>query len=98
VKSTHAHAPFTMVECGGNFLALWVVAFFFGNKICSPICFHIETRDVCATNVAFPFTLKSIFKAKEELWKLNYFTMPKYNLHKTLKKKPKSFKILELHN
>jgi hypothetical protein len=74
-----------MVECGGKFLALWVVAFFFGNKICSPICFHIETRGVCATNVAFPIYIKMYLKAKEEeLWKLNYFTMPKYNLQKTL--------------
>jgi hypothetical protein len=42
------------------------------------------------------FTLKSIFKAKEELWKLKYFTMQKYNLQKKnpLKEKPKSFKIL----
>jgi hypothetical protein len=32
--------------------------------------------------VALPFTLESIFKAKEELWKLKYFTMPKYNLKK----------------
>jgi hypothetical protein len=29
--------------------------------------------------VALPFTLKSILKAKEELWKLKYFTMQKYN-------------------
>jgi hypothetical protein len=35
-------------------------------------------------------------KAKEEeLWKLKYFTMQKYNFQKILsKKKPKSFKIL----
>jgi hypothetical protein len=34
-------------------------------------------------------------KAKEELWKLKYFTMPKYNLQKyPLNKNPKSFKIL----
>ncbi len=47
--------------------------------------------------VALPFNLhlKSIFKAKEEeLWKLKYFTMQKYQLQKVLKKKPKSFKIL----
>jgi len=31
-----------------------------------------------------PFTLKSILKAKEELWKLKYFTMQKYNLQKIL--------------
>jgi hypothetical protein len=27
--------------------------------------------------VALPLTLKSIFKAKEELWKLKYFTLQK---------------------
>jgi len=31
--------------------------------------------------VALPLTLKKYPKAKEEeLWKLKYFTMPKYNL------------------
>jgi hypothetical protein len=34
-------------------------------------------------------------KAKEEeLWKLKYFTMQKYNLQKILYNKPKSFNIL----
>jgi hypothetical protein len=46
--------------------------------------------------VTFPFTyIKKYLQAKEELWKLKYFTMQKYNLQKILgKKKPKSFKIL----
>jgi hypothetical protein len=46
--------------------------------------------------VALPFTLKSNIKAKEELWKLKYFTLQKYNLQKIFfkKKKPKFFKIL----
>jgi hypothetical protein len=30
--------------------------------------------------VALPITLKRYLKAKEELWKLKYFTMQKYNL------------------
>jgi len=34
--------------------------------------------------MALPFTLKTIFKAKEELRKLKYFTMQKYNLQKIL--------------
>jgi hypothetical protein len=39
--------------------------------------------------------IKKYLQAKEEeLWKLKYFTMQKYNLQKILKKKPKSFKIL----
>jgi hypothetical protein len=40
---------------------------------------------VCYT-LALPFTLKKDLKAKEEeeLWKLKYFTMQKYNLPKIL--------------
>jgi len=34
--------------------------------------------------VALPFTLKSYLKAKEELQKLKYFTMQKYNLPKII--------------
>jgi hypothetical protein len=45
----------------------------------------------CSHTVALPFTLKRYLKAKEEeLWKLKYFTMQKYNLQKNpLQKKPK---------
>jgi hypothetical protein len=51
--------------------------------------------------VALPVTLKRILRQKEELWKLKYFTMQKYNLQKKekiLQKKPKnpSRQILEL--
>jgi hypothetical protein len=42
---------------------------------------HLK-QAVCHT-VALPFTLKTYLKAKEELWKLKYFTMQKYiNLQK----------------
>jgi len=34
--------------------------------------------------VALPFTTKKYLKAKEELQKLKYFTMQKYNLQKIL--------------
>jgi hypothetical protein len=37
---------------------------------------------VSTTLWPWPFTLKPILKAKEELWKLKYFTMQKYNLQK----------------
>jgi hypothetical protein len=38
--------------------------------------------------------IRKYLKVKEEeLWKLKYFTMPKYNLQKVLQKKPNSFKI-----
>jgi hypothetical protein len=41
------------------------------------------------------YYIKKYLKAKEELWKLKYFTMQKYNLQTNpYKKKPKSFKIL----
>jgi len=51
-----------------------------------------ETRGVSHCGLAI--YIKMYLKAKEELWKLKYFTMQKYNLHKILWKKPKSFKIL----
>jgi len=44
--------------------------------------------------MALPFTLKKYLEAKEELWKLKYFTMQKYSLQKMLYKKPKPFKRL----
>jgi hypothetical protein len=46
--------------------------------------------------MAVPCTLKKYLKAKEESWKLKYFTMQKYiNLQKNpLKETKKSFKIL----
>jgi len=47
--------------------------------------------------MALPFTLKKYLKAKEELWKLKYFTIQKYNLPKILEKEPNSFKILHLY-
>jgi hypothetical protein len=40
-------------------------------------------QGVCHTcGKTLPFTLKKYLKAKEELWKLKNFTMPKYNLQK----------------
>ncbi len=47
-------------------------------------------QGVCHT-MALPFTLKSVFKAKEVLWKFKYFTMQKHNLQKH---PPKETKIL----
>jgi hypothetical protein len=41
---------------------------------------------VCHTG-ALPFTLKKYLKAKEELWKLKYFTMQKYNFQKISSKR-----------
>jgi hypothetical protein len=55
-------------------------------------------QGVCHT-VAFAilFTLKGYLKAKEEeLWKLKYFTMQKYNLQKNPLKETKLFQIITL--
>jgi hypothetical protein len=46
-------------------------------------------QGMCHT-AALPFTLRKYLKAKEELWKLKYFTMPKHNLHKNPLKETKS--------
>jgi hypothetical protein len=40
-------------------------------------------QGVCHT-VAFAIYIKKFLKAKEELWKLKYFIMQKYNLQKIL--------------
>jgi hypothetical protein len=42
----------------------------------------LETRGV--SNCGLPIYVKKYFKAKEELWKLIYFTLQKYNLQKIL--------------
>jgi hypothetical protein len=58
--------------------------------------FALLTRSVSHYGLAI--WIKKHLRAKEEeLWKLKYFTMQKYNLQKVLQKKPKSFKILELY-
>jgi len=49
-----------------------------------------EEQGVCH-NVALPFTLKSIWRQKKELWKLKYFTMQKYNPQKNPLKETKIF-------
>jgi hypothetical protein len=38
--------------------------------------------------------IKKYPKGKEELWKLKYFTIHKYNPQNILEKKPKAFKII----
>jgi hypothetical protein len=43
---------------------------------------HPETRGVSHCGLAI--YIKKYLKAKEKLWKLKYFTMPKYNLLKIL--------------
>jgi hypothetical protein len=42
----------------------------------------LRTSGVSVTLWPLPFTLKKYLKAKEELWKLEYFTMQKCNLPK----------------
>jgi len=54
----------------------------------------IEARTRGQSHCGPTIHIKKYLKAKEELWKLKYITMKKYNLQKTLQKKPKSFKVL----
>jgi len=53
---------------------------------------QILTRGVLHCGLAI--YIKKYLKAKEELQKLKYFTMQKYNLQKIIQKKQKSVKIL----
>jgi hypothetical protein len=50
----------------------------------------------CVTRGGLVISIKKYVKAKEELWKLKYFTMQRYNLPKSPLKRNqnKSFKIL----
>jgi hypothetical protein len=52
----------------------------------------IKTRGVSHYGLAI--YIKKYLKTKEELWKLKYFIVQKYNLPKILEKEPKSFKLL----
>jgi hypothetical protein len=45
-------------------------------------------QGACHT-MALPFTLKSILRQKEELWKFKYFTMQKSNIQKNPLKETK---------
>jgi hypothetical protein len=54
-----------------------------------PIDVSLGSRGVSHFVMALPLTLKKYLKAKEELWKLEYFTMLKYNLQKSSKKETK---------
>jgi hypothetical protein len=47
---------------------------------------HSHEKESKGCTVALPFTSKMYLKAKEEIWKLTYFTMQKYNLQKILEK------------
>ncbi len=53
-----------------------------------PLSLPNFNKGACHT-LALPFTLKKYLKAKEELWKLKYFTMQKYNLQKSPLKETK---------
>jgi len=50
-------------------------------------CFHSITRGVSHCGLAI--YIKKYLKAKEELWRLKYFTMQKYNLQKNHLKETK---------
>jgi hypothetical protein len=44
----------------------------------------LECLVLCHTLALLAIYIKKYLKAKEELWKLKYFTMQRYNLHKIL--------------
>jgi hypothetical protein len=49
-----------------------------GRSMSSTFPLQTQTRDVSHCSLAI--YIKKYLKAKQELWKLKYFTMPKYNL------------------
>jgi hypothetical protein len=53
----------------------------------------MEARTTGESDCGLAIHIKKYLKAKEELWKLKYITMKKYNLQKILQKKSKSFKV-----
>jgi hypothetical protein len=53
-------------------------------------------QGMCQTHRGLAIYFKRYLKAKEELRKLKYFTMQKYNLQKILLKKTKMFQIITL--
>jgi hypothetical protein len=68
----------------------WNILQVVNEQIClvrSPPSDYGKTRGVSHCGLAI--YIKKYLKAKEELWKLKYFTMQKYNLQKILYKKRK---------
>ncbi len=53
-----------------------------------PLGSFLEKQGVCHI-AALPFNIEKYLKEKEELWKLKYFTMQKYNLQKNPLKETK---------
>ncbi len=69
----------------------------FLHRLKDPFAGHMQTFPLWTRGVShygLAIYIKKYIKAKEEVWKLKYFTMQKYNLQKILWKKPKSFKVL----
>jgi hypothetical protein len=50
----------------------------------NPICFNLENEQRGVSHCGLAVYIKKYLKAKEELWKLKYFNMQKYNLQKIL--------------
>jgi len=57
----------------------------------NPLISNKNQQGVVSHNVTLPFTLKKYLKAKEELWKLKYFTIAK-NIYLIFKKKKNPLK------
>jgi hypothetical protein len=65
-----------------------------GNKRCRGLgILNLTNKTRVVSHCGLAIYIDMYLKAKEESWKLKYFTMQKYNLPKILSEKPKSFKI-----
>ncbi len=69
-------------------------------QVISPLFSHTSSNKISklltprgVSHCGLPNYIKKYLKAKEELWKLKYFTMQKYNLQKNPLIETKSFKI-----
>jgi hypothetical protein len=49
-----------------------------------PLGYYYKNTTMGVSQCDLAFYIKKYSKAKEELWKLKYFTMQKYNLQKIL--------------
>jgi hypothetical protein len=68
---------------------IWLIPFV-NDQQCGYLTKLKNNKGVVCHTVALPFTFfKKYLKAKEELWKLKYFSMQKYNLKKNPLKETK---------
>jgi hypothetical protein len=83
-------------QCGSSFFPPEALAAWIEHQQHWKHQHKVKTRGVSHCGLAI-YIFKYL-KAKEKIWKVKYFTMKKNHLQKIIKKKQKSFKILELYN